>query len=89
MIKQSKKVLTADFPPKKVIFNTAAHTPHILNGTASAIWDFCATPKGEGEVIEYLRRTYGISEARAKKDTAKFVKELKVKGLINAYERKK
>ena len=88
MIRRSKKVLTADFLPKKVIFNTETYAPHLLNSAASLIWDFCETPKDEGEVMEYLRRTYGISASRAKKDITKFIKELRRKGIIEIYERK-
>lgn len=89
MIKQSKEVLTADFPPRKVIFHTAAHAPYILNGTASLIWDFCKTPKDENEIITYLRRTYGITATQAKRDTMKFIKELKKKDIIETHGRKR
>jgi len=89
MIRQSKKVLTADFPPRKVVFNTATHTPHILNSTASLFWDFCRTPKREDKITAYLRRIYGITAAQAKKDIAKFIKELRKKGIIEIYGRKR
>lgn len=89
MIKRSKKVLSADFPPKKVVFHTEACTSYILNSTASLIWDFCKAPKGENEIIAYLGRTYGITTAQARKDITKFVKELRKKNIIETYGQKK
>lgn len=89
MIKQSRKVLAADFPPHKVIFHTTDHVPYILNGAASLIWDFCRTPKSEGEIIVYLQRTYGITAATAKKDINMFIRGLRKKGLIQTYGRKR
>lgn len=89
MIRQSKKVLTADFPPRKVVFHAAAYASYILNGTASLLWDFCRTPKSKEEMIAHLRRMYGITAAQAKKDITKFIKELRKKDVIRIYERKR
>ena len=82
IIKRSNDVSAADFPKGKVIFHTRTHTPYILNGTASAIWDFCETPKGVINVIEYIKRTYGVKDARAKRDVEAFVSEMKKRNVI-------
>ena len=82
VIKRAPGILTADFPKAKVVFDTAAHIPYVLNGTASELWDLCERPKSAEGLVKYLRRRYGLDAGRAKKDVAGFVSELKRRGLI-------
>lgn len=81
-IKQSKEVLSADFKPRKVIFNTQTYTPYILNNTAAAIWDFCQAPKSQAQILAYLCRRQRISAAEGKEDIVRFIKELRKNKLI-------
>ncbi len=81
-IERSKDVLTADFPPNKVVFNTTTHKSYVLNDTASAVWDFCKGRKSIDDIIRHLVREYGIGMPVAKNDAARFVKDLEKRKLI-------
>jgi len=82
VIKRAPGVLTADFPPAKVVFNTATAMPYVLNGTASELWGLCERPRRAGSLVKYLRLRYGVDAGRAKRDVAGFIKELKRRGLL-------
>jgi len=82
VIKRAPGVLTADFPPAKVVFNTATRMPYVLNGTASELWGLCERPRNAVSLVKYLRRRYGLNSVRAKKDVAGFVSDLKRRELI-------
>lgn len=74
--------MTADFPPARVVFNTATRMPYILNGAASEIWGLCERPKSAKGLVKYLRLRYGLDAAQAKRDVGGFIKELKERGLL-------
>lgn len=82
-------LVATDFPEGKVIFNTATYVPYILNATAAEIWDFCKTGRSEKEIIKYLCSVYSIDTEVARRDVSRLAKELKRKGLIETYVRKK
>jgi FixJ family two-component response regulator len=82
IIKRSKDVLVADFSKSKVIFDLETYIPYILNHTAAGIWDFLRKPRKTAEIIAFLQKKYKISLAIAKKDTQKFIRESKEKGLL-------
>ncbi len=75
LITRSKKTLAADFPSAKakVIFHTASYRPYILNESASAIWDFCETPRDVRSIVAFLREKYGVSATRARRDVKRFL----------------
>jgi hypothetical protein len=81
-VRQSKQVLIADFPESKVIFNLETYLPHILNETASEIWDFCRKPRQVGQMSEFLCKKYDISPSKSKKDVIKLIARLKKIGLF-------
>ena len=82
VIKRAPGILTADFPPAKVVFNTATHMPYVLNGTASEIWDLCTRPRCAKGLEKYLCDRYGLNAAEAKKDIGKLINEFQERGLI-------
>ncbi len=82
VIKSASGILTADFPPAKVVFDMATRMPYVLNGTASEIWGLCERPKSVQALVKYLRLRYGVNAGKAKRDVAGFIKELKVRGLL-------
>jgi len=75
-------ILTAEFAPARVVFNTATRMPYILNGAASEIWSFCERPRSEKSLVRYLRLRYGLDAAQAQRDVGGFIKELKERGLL-------
>ena len=82
VIKRAPGILTADFPPAKVVFNTATHMPYILNGTASEIWDLCGKPRRMDEIVKRIFQKHDIGVKKAASDVRSFVKELKKRGLL-------
>ena len=84
VIKRAPGILTADFPPAKVVFNTATRMPYVLNGTASQIWDLCGKPKRMDRIAKHLSKEHDISAKRAASDVKSFVKELEKRGLIKS-----
>ena len=88
VIKRSQKVLTSDFPPRKVVFNTATRVPYILNGTGSEIWDLCDRPRSLDELVDHLFQKHGVDTKSAASDVNAFVKELKKRGLLDEVKSK-
>ena len=81
-IKRSPDILTADFPSRKVIFNTVTRRPYVLNRAASEIWDYCKKPIDIDDIALRIREKYGIKKARAKNDVSKFLKAMRKKGIL-------
>jgi len=81
-IARSKKVLTADFPQAKVVFNTATRRPYVLNGTASVVWDFCKRPRGVESIVAYLGRRYDVTTARARRDVKGLLDTMRKAGIM-------
>ena len=84
VIKRAPGILTADFPPAKVVFNTVTRLPYILNGTASEIWDLCDKPRQVDEIVKRLFQKHDIDASRAASDVKSFVKKLKKRGLLKS-----
>ena len=82
IIKRAPGILTAEFAPARVVFNTATRMPYVLNGAASEIWGLCERPKSAESMVKYLRLRYGLDAAQAKRDVGGFIKELKKRGLL-------
>ena len=87
-IKQSKRVLAADFSDGKVILNLATYISHTLNPTASEVWDFCKRPRKINEIIDFLHKRYNIDPQRARKDIKKLIGDLKKRELIQVLGRR-
>ena len=86
-VKQSKKVLVAEFTSGKVVFDMEAYRPYILNGTASVIWDYCRRRRSKKDIAEYLGRRYDAGTSAIRRDVNRFVRELKKKGLFDTHGR--
>ena len=81
---RSKKILEADFPEAKVIFDLETYIPYTLNHTAALLWDFLKRPRETKKIIAFLQKKYKISLARAAEDARKFILALKKKGLVHS-----
>jgi len=83
-IQRKRGVLEASFDNAKVIYDIDTHTPHILNGTAAAIWAYIKSPKTKYEIAQYIAKRYDIDVETVKRDVTHFIKELRKKELIIA-----
>lgn len=82
LLKQSPRVLVANFAEGKVIFDLETYLPYTLNPAASLIWNFLAKPRRKAEVINFLQKKYNLDILQARQDTRKFIRHLKKRKLI-------
>jgi hypothetical protein len=53
-----------------------------FNGTATLIWKLLETPRTLEQIAAALVRAYEVEPARAQRDAAEFVEEMKAVGLV-------
>lgn len=81
-IKQAKDICVENFPDGLVIFSLKTYCSHILNDSASLIWNFCKKPKTLKQLVEFISRKYEIGFSQALKDAKKFISLLEKRKLF-------
>ncbi len=65
-----------------VILNLEDGFYYSLNRTATLIWEAVNKDRSFGEILDFFKKEYRISEGQLKKDILELFKDLSAKGLI-------
>jgi len=81
-VRQAKDICVVKFPDSSVIFSLKTYRSHILNESASLIWNFCKKPRTIKQLAGFINRKYKIDSYRALKDARKFSAHLRKRRLF-------
>lgn len=82
------KTLDADILVRNVgeevlLFQTASHQLHYLNGTAAKVWTLCDGKHSTGQMVDALEQRFEMPRARLERDVATTLQALAQLGLID------
>ena len=81
-IKQAKDICVVNFSSGLVVFSLKTYRSHILNDSASLLWNFCKKPRTLTQLAGFISRKYEIDFSCALKDANKFINHLEKRELF-------
>lgn len=85
-IEQSKQTVTEDIDGEVVVLTLHDNIPHVLNKSASRIWQLIADQKLASEVVDNVCAETKADGARVKDDVLRLFKDFQARRMISIHK---